>query len=66
MQVPPTGIPKTGKKATAKKTRVKMRDLLPRKNARGGSEITHNDPPLPIPPPGFIVAPADGKTDEKK
>ncbi len=57
MQVPKSGIPEG-----AKKRRMEMRDLPPRKNARGG--ITRNDPPLPIPPPGFIVTPEDEKGEK--
>jgi hypothetical protein len=57
MQVPRTpGIQTAGKKSAGKKTRVKVRDLPPLKAPKGGrSAILRNDPPLPIPPPGFIV-----------
>ena len=39
------------------KPRLKLPDLTPRKDARGGGHtVLHPEtPPLPIPPPGFVV-----------
>ncbi len=37
-----------------RKPRVKVEDLVPRKDACGGGGLRLNEPPLPIPPPGFI------------
>ncbi len=37
------------------KATVKLPDLPPQENARGGGGVMHwNEPPLPIPPVGFI------------
>ena len=45
-----------------KKPLVTLNDLPPRTDAKGGSDtILRRDPPLPIPPPGFIVTPEDKK-----
>ena len=42
-------------KAVDKKRRVGLRDLPPRENPKGGGGMMRSEPPLPIPPPGFVV-----------
>ena len=40
----------------SEKRRVNLRDLTPRKEVSGGHGVLHPEtPPLPIPPPGFVV-----------
>ncbi len=53
----------TRKKSAKKKLRIKMRDLIPRKETRGGGTLYPNDPPLPIPPRGFIKQTDEGKDE---
>jgi hypothetical protein len=52
------------KEPTGKKPVLKLRDLPPKKEARGGALFSKN-PPLPIPPPGFI-APKNGPADRHR
>jgi len=49
----PTWMPK---KPNKKKLRIKLVDLTPKKDARGGHASYSSDAPLSIPPPGFISA----------
>ena len=41
-------------------TRV-LRDLMPRKDPKGGIFSFSKESPLPIPPPGFISEPSNGQ-----
>jgi len=45
------------KKSIARKPGLNLPDIVPRKNPQGGHDarIYSKDPPLPIPPPGFIT-----------
>jgi hypothetical protein len=46
------------KKSKVKESRLKMRDLPPRKDAKGGATVPpvkNQSPSFPIPPPGFIA-----------
>ena len=52
----------TNKKRTAKKPVVKLPDLPPRKDAKGGGQITSRNPALQIPPPGFISSTENGES----
>ena len=45
------------KKPTGKEPAIKLRDLPPKKDAQGGRASYSNNPPLFIPPPGFISSP---------
>jgi hypothetical protein len=46
----------------AAKPAVKLRDLAPREDPRAGNSVLHPEaPPLPIPPPGFIVGAETGE-----
>ena len=52
------------KKAAKKKSRVRLRDLPAKKEARGGGgSLYPNDEPLPIPPRGFITPSENTKND---
>ena len=42
------------KKPNKKKSTIKLVDLTPKKDARGGQTSYSNNAPLSIPPPGFI------------
>ena len=42
------------KASAVPKPAVKLPDLIPRKDACGGTGLHWHEPPLPIPPPGFI------------
>jgi hypothetical protein len=53
----------TRKKTAAEKVRVKVRDLTPQKEMRGGGAMYPKDPPLPIPPRGFITPSEDPKDE---
>jgi hypothetical protein len=44
------------KKPNKKKLTIKLLDLTPKKDARGGHASNSNNAPLSIPPPGFISA----------
>jgi len=44
------------KKPIKKKLTIKLLDLTPKKDPRGGHASYSNNPPLSIPPPGFISA----------
>jgi len=49
------------KKSVARKTEIKVHDLVPRKDATGGIGALHsNSRPLSIPPPGFIMPNGNG------
>jgi hypothetical protein len=65
MQLPKLpGDETPAKKRNAKKASASLRDLSPREDARGGGNgILRNEPPLPIPPPGFIISGAGDKQD---
>jgi hypothetical protein len=52
-------------KSTGKKPVLKLRDLPPKKEARGGAFGFSKNPPLPIPPPGFI-SPKNGPADRHR
>jgi|tagenome__1003787_1003787.scaffolds.fasta_scaffold16672248_2 hypothetical protein len=47
----------------AKKPTLKLPDLTPKKDAKGGAgaKLWSEIPPLQIPPPGFITSDQDGK-----
>jgi hypothetical protein len=47
-----------------KKT-VNLKDLTPDKDPQGGSFNYSKKPPLPIPPPGFLVSSQDSGTPER-
>ncbi|MGZ4965538.1 MAG: hypothetical protein ACXV97_00015 [Chthoniobacterales bacterium] len=52
------------KKIASKKSRLKVRDLTPRKNPNGGSGLYPKEPSLSIPPQGFMSENAEGKEDK--
>jgi len=41
-------------KENKKKVAVKLPDLTPKKDVKGGAHIPSKNPPLQIPPPGFF------------
>ena len=49
-------------KPTAEKPVVKLPDLPPRKDAKGGGQIASNNPALQIPPPGFFSSTENGES----
>jgi len=49
-------------KTKVKKVVVKLPDLAPKKVARGGGNIPSRNPPLQIPPPGFISSWENGES----
>jgi hypothetical protein len=51
------------KKPTEKQLAIKLRDLPPPKNLRGGRASYSNNAPLSIPPPGFISSQGSRKSD---
>jgi hypothetical protein len=52
------------KKPTRKKSTIKLLDLTPKKDARGGHASYSNNAPLSIPPPGFISS-RENRTPDK-
>ncbi len=54
-------------KKNVRKSRVKLKDLPPRKDEKGGRGgfLSANDP-LPIPPPGFFAGASPEKRDERR
>jgi hypothetical protein len=50
---------------TKKKPPLKLRDLPPKKEARGGGLGFSKNPPFPIPPPGFI-SPRNGPAEQHR
>jgi len=56
----PTWMPK---KPNKKKLTIKLLDLTPKKDARGGHASYSNKAPLSIPPPGFISAQENRRPD---
>ena len=51
----------TDEKPKTKKVVVKLPDLTPRKDAKGGGQIPSKNPPLQIPPPGFMSPSENGE-----
>jgi hypothetical protein len=51
---PDNPIPNPPEKKEKKRT-MKLRDLAPKKDAKGGRKFWLDEPPLQIPPPGFIT-----------
>jgi hypothetical protein len=53
-------------KSARRRDRVEVPDLAPKKEVRGGgSSVLHlNEPPLPIPPPGFVVSEREQEPNE--
>jgi hypothetical protein len=49
------------KKSNEKKVVVKLPDLTPKKDAKGGGKIPSRNPPLQIPPPGFVSSSENGE-----
>ena len=46
-----------------KKVKIKLPDLTPKKDAQGGRLGYSGNPPLRIPPPGFLSTPKGGSPD---
>jgi hypothetical protein len=46
-----------------KKQQIKLPDLTPAKDVKGGTALHLGEPPLPIPPPGFIDS---GRSGERR
>ncbi len=53
------------KPAAGEKRAVKLRDLTPQRDVQGGGGLHPEAPPLPIPPPGFVVARDGDKPGEE-
>jgi hypothetical protein len=54
------------KKPNKKKLTIKLLDLTPKKDARGGHASYSNKAPLSIPPPGFISAQENRMPDGRR
>jgi len=55
------------KKPNKKKLTIKLLDLPPKKDARGGhASYSNNNAPLSIPPPGFISAHENRMPDRRR
>jgi hypothetical protein len=59
------GWPMPKNEPTKKKPPLKLRDLPPKKEARGGGLGFSKNPPFPIPPPGFI-SPRNGPAEQHR
>jgi hypothetical protein len=53
------------KKTTKKKPGIKLTDLTPKADARGGHASYSRNAPLSIPPPGFISS-QESRTPDKR
>jgi len=53
------------KKPTEKELVIKLRDLPPKKTAKGGRASYSNSAPLSIPPPGFISSQESRKSEKR-
>jgi len=48
-----------------KKPKIKLPDLTPKKDAQGGRLGYSGNPPLRIPPPGFLSTPKGGSAERQ-
>ena len=53
------------KEQIRKKLTIKLPDLVPKKDAQGGRSYSGN-PPLRIPPPGFLSTPEGGSPERQR
>jgi hypothetical protein len=54
------------KETIRKKAKLKLLDLTPKKNPKGGGLSYFRKPSFPIPPPGFISSSGNGKPDRRR